>query len=258
MLLSNKVALITGGASGIGFATAKLFVAEGARVAITGRDEKKLHAAKKELGDNVIAVRADAADVKQTETAVHEVVAAFGGLDIVFANAGISGATPLGKTSVETFENIMRINVSGSFFTVQAASPHLRDGGSVILNGSVHAVLGAPGYSAYAASKAAARALTRNLATELAPRQIRVNIVVPGGTRTPIWSRLAPDQDAMQALEARFGRLSPLGRMSEASEIASAVLFLASDASKMMTGSEIVVDGGMTQSPSGSPAAMAR
>lgn len=253
MLLSNKVALITGGASGIGYATAKRFVDEGARVVITGRDEQKLHVAKKELGDSVIAVRADAADLKQTEDAVHEAVAAFGGLDIVFANAGVSGNTPLGGTTFEAFDRIMRINVNGTFFTVQAASPHLRSGGAVILNGSVHAVLGAAGYSAYAASKAAVRAITRNLATELAPRKIRVNIVVPGATRTPIWNRLAPDQDAMQALEARYGKLSLLGRMAEATELANAVVFLASDASSAMTGAEITVDGGMTQSPSGWP-----
>jgi NAD(P)-dependent dehydrogenase (short-subunit alcohol dehydrogenase family) len=254
MKLANKTAIVTGGSSGIGLATARLFLEEGARVAITGRDPAKLEAAKRELGGNVLALKADATDVPGTEAAVKQAVAAFGGVDVVFANAGISANTPLGGTALEVFEEVLRVNITGVFFTIQAALPHLREGGSIILNGSVHAVMGMPGYSAYAATKAAVRAMTRNLASELAPRRIRANIVVPGGTRTPIWNRTAPTVDAMQALEARIGGMAPLGRMVEPEEIARAVLFLASDDSSMITGAELPVDGGATQATFGAPA----
>ncbi|MFT3765191.1 MAG: DUF1800 family protein [Minicystis sp.] len=238
MKLSNKIALVTGGSSGIGLAAARLFHAEGARVAITGRDEKKLEIAAREIGSDVLAVRADAGDVRATEAAVARVVERFGALDVVFANAGIAGSAPFGQTTIASFEEVLRINVTGVFFTVQAAAPHLREGGSVILNGSVHAVMGMPGYAAYAASKAAVRALARTLASELAPRRIRANVVVPGGTRTPIWDAVAPNAEARKAIEARIGQMAPLGRMAEAEEVARVALFLASDDASMITGGE--------------------
>ena len=216
MKLAGKVAVVTGGSSGIGFATGKVFLAEGAKVVITGRDAKKLEAARRELGPEVLAFQADAADLAATEAAFAQVALKLGGIDVLFANAGIGGQTPLGGTSVEAFEQILRTNVTGVFFTVQAALPYLREGGAVVLNGSVHAVMGMPGYSAYAASKAAVRALARNLASDLAPKKIRVNVVVPGGTRTPIWDRAAPTPEAKAALEARLGKTSLLGRMMEA------------------------------------------
>ena len=253
MRLANKTALITGGNSGIGLATARLFIAEGARVAITGRKQESLDAAKAELGPNLLAIQADVTDVAATERAVATAVEAFGHLDIVFANAGISGSTPVGGTTLATFEQVLRTNLTAVFFTVQAAAPHLRDGGSIILNGSVHAVLGMPGYSAYAATKAGVRALSRVMASELSPRRIRVNTVVPGATRTPIWDRLAPDAAAQAALEARISKMVPLGRLGEAEELAKAVLYLASDDSSYVTGTELVVDGGATGSPSGAP-----
>src|SRR6266436_5519762 len=186
--LANKTALITGGNSGIGLVTAKLFVAEGARVAITGRNQATLEAAAKELGPNAIAIIADATDIAATEKAVAKAVDKFGKLDIVFANAGISASTPVGGTSLETFEAVLRTNITAVFFTVQAAAPHLNDGASIILNGSVISVLGNPGYSAYAASKAGVRAMARVMASELSPRGIRVNVVAPGAARTPIWN----------------------------------------------------------------------
>src|SRR6516162_6998847 len=145
--LSGKSALITGGNSGIGLATAQLFVAEGARVAITGRNQKTLDAAAAELGDGILAIKADATDVASTERAVVTIAEKFGKLDILFANAGIGGATPVRQTSLAAFEEIVRINLTGVFFTVQAAAPYLNDGGSIILNGSVHATLGIPGWS---------------------------------------------------------------------------------------------------------------
>ncbi|TCR92685.1 SDR family oxidoreductase [Rhizobium sp. BK376] len=251
MRLKNKVAIITGGNSGIGFATARVFLNEGAKVAITGRNPKTLAEAAEALGGGVLTLQVDVNDAKAMEDAFAKATAELGKLDIVFANAGIPGATPLGQTSVEAFEAIVRTNFTAVFFTVQAALPHLNDNASVILNGSVHAVLGIPGYSAYAGTKGAVRAMTRNLASELAPRGIRVNQVTPGGTRTPIWNPSAPTREEMDALEARIGGLSPLGRMSEADEIAKAALYLASDDSLNVSGIEITVDGGATGAPSG-------
>ena len=251
MRLKNKVALVTGGNSGIGLATARLFLAEGAKVVITGRNPQTLAAAAEELGGNVLALQADTTDIPAMEKAFAEAAHKLGKFDIVFANAGIGGETALGKTTLEQFESIVRINFTGVFFTVQAALPYLNDGGSVILNGSVHAVLGIPGYSAYAGTKGAVRAMTRNLASELAPRGIRVNQVTPGATKTPIWNSRAATPEAMDALEARFGGLSPLGRMSEADEIARAALYFASDDSANVTAIEITVDGGAVNAPSG-------
>src|SRR5882724_5319267 len=174
MRLANKTALITGGNSGLGLATAKLFVAEGAKVIITGRNQETLRAAAKELGPNALAVVADATDVAATEAAIRQGVEKFGKLDIVFANAGIPGATPVGGTALAVFEQVIRTNLTAVFFTVQSAVPYLNDGASIILNGSVISVLGSPGYSAYAASKAGVRAMARVMVSELSPRNIRV------------------------------------------------------------------------------------
>jgi NAD(P)-dependent dehydrogenase (short-subunit alcohol dehydrogenase family) len=253
MRLANKTAFITGGNSGIGLATARLFLAEGANVAITGRNQATLDAAAGELGPKALVLRADTTDAAATEAAVAATMERFGSLDIVFANAGISGATPIGPTSAATFDAILRTNLTGVFLTVQAALPHLRSGASVVLVGSVHAVLGAPGMAAYAASKAGIRAMARVLAAELAPQGIRVNSVTPGATRTPIWDSRAPTPEAFAALEARMSRAVPTGRISEANEIAQAVLFLASDAATNVSAAEIVVDGGLTGAPSGAP-----
>jgi NAD(P)-dependent dehydrogenase (short-subunit alcohol dehydrogenase family) len=251
MRLAGKTAVITGGNSGIGLATARLFLAEGAQVAITGRNQKTLDAAVAQLGNGLLAIQADVTDLEATERAVATAVKKFGKLDIVFANAGIPGATPIGQTSLASFEEIIRTNLTAVFFTVQAAAAHLNPGASIILNGSVHAVLGMPGYSAYAAAKAGVRAMTRNLASEFAPRGIRVNQVTPGGTKTPIWSPQAPTEDAMASLEQRISGMTALGRMGEADEIAQAALYLASADAAYVTGTEIVVDGGATGAPIG-------
>src|SRR3954470_6733839 len=200
MRLANKTAFITGGNSGIGLATAKLFVAEGAKVVITGRNKETLAAAARELGPNALAIVADATDIAATEAAIKQAVAKFGKLDIVFANAGIPGSTPIGGTTLAAFESVIRTNITSVFFTVQAAAAHLNDGGSIILNGSVISVLGNPGYAAYAASKAGVRAMARVMASELSSRGIRVNVVSPGGTTTPIWSAAAPTPQAVAGL----------------------------------------------------------
>ena len=164
--------MVTGGNSGIGLAAARLFVAEGAHVVITGRNQKTLRAAAAELGNRVLAIEADVTDVEATERAVAAAAEKFGKLNIVFANAGIGRPTPVGQTSQAAFDEIIRTNLTAVFFTVQAAATHLNQGASIILNGSVHAVMGVPGYSAYAATKAGVRAMTRNLASEFAPRGI--------------------------------------------------------------------------------------
>lgn len=253
MRLAGKTAFVTGGSSGIGLATARLLIAEGARVTITARNRQTLDAAVAELGSNAFAVTADATDVSATEQALAQAAAKFGKLDVLFANAGIPGNTPLGGTTLAAFETIIRTNLTAVFFTVQAALPHLNDNASIILNGSVIGVLGNPGFSAYAASKAGVRGMARVMASELSPRGIRVNLVSPGATRTPIWNGAAPSPEAFAALEERMARSTPLGRMGEADHIAKTVLFLASDDSAHIQGAEIFVDGGATASPAGAP-----
>lgn len=253
MRLEGKVALITGGNSGIGLETARRFVAEGARVAITGRSQASLDAVAKELGDRVIALKADVTDVEALEQAVAKAVAHFGRLDIVFANAGVGGATPLGATTLDAFRTILDINLTGVFFTVQTALPHLNDGASIILNGSVLATLGAPNFAAYAASKAGVNGMSRTLATELSPRGIRVNVVTPGGADTSIWGAVAPTPEAYDAVKKRITSSIPLGRFGKAIEVANAVVFLASDEASNIQATEIVVDGGATGAPLGAP-----
>src|SRR6202795_1498885 len=253
MRLANKTAVIKGGKGGIGLATARLFVAEGARVAITGRNAATLEAAARELGPNALAIVADANDIAATEAAVKQAADKFGKLDIVFANAGIAGNTPIGATTLATFESVIRTNITSVFFTVQAAVPYLNDGASIILNGSVISVLGNPGYAAYAASKAGVRAMARVMASELSPRGIRVNVVAPGAARTPIWNGAAPTAEAFAARDKRISRTIPLGRLGEAEEVAKTVLFLASDDASNIQGAEIFVDGGSTGSPAGAP-----
>jgi len=253
MRLDGKTALITGGNSGIGLATARTFIEQGAKVAITGRDQTTLDAAARGLGPNAVAFRADIMDFGASEAAIGAAAERFGHLDIVVANAGIAGNTPVGGTSAEQFARILTTNVTGVFLTVQAAAPYLRKGASVILIGSVHAVLGMPGYAAYAASKGAVGAMSRVLASELSLAGVRVNVVVPGATRTPIWSRFGRGPDALATLEPRMVRAVPTGRISEVEEIANTILFLASDDATNIQGTEIVVDGGLTGSPAGAP-----
>lgn len=251
--LANKTALITGGNSGIGLATAKLFVAEGAKVVITGRNQATLDAAEKELGPNGFAIAADATDIAATDAAIKKGAEKFGKYDVVFANAGIAGGTPLGGTTLEAFENVVRTNLTGVFFTVQSALPFLNDKASIILNGSVISVLGIPGYSAYGAAKAGVRSMARTMASELSPRGIRVNVVAPGAIRTPIWGPAVATPEAEKAFEARIALSTPLGRLGETEHVSKTVLFLASDDAAHVQGQEIFVDGGATASPSGAP-----
>jgi NAD(P)-dependent dehydrogenase (short-subunit alcohol dehydrogenase family) len=253
MRLAGKTALITGGNSGIGLATARAFIREGARVAITGRNQQTLDQAARDLGSKVLALRADITDVSANEQAIRAAGEIFGRLDILVASAGIGGSTPLGSTTVEQFEQIIATNLTGVFFTVQAALPFLSTNASVILLGSVHAKIGMAGWAAYSATKGAVRSMGRVMAGELSPRGIRVNVVAPGATRTPIWSRISQNADALTALEPRIAKATPSGRMSEAEEVANTILFLASDEATNIQAAEIFVDGGVTGAPSSAP-----
>lgn len=251
MNLQGKIALITGGSSGIGFATAKLMITQGARVAITGRDAEKLQAAAADLGENALAIQADLDDLSGIDGLISQIETAYGKLDIFFANAGISGPTPLGSTTLEAFEQILRTNLTSVFFSVQAVLPLMREGAAIILNGSVMRQLGAPGTSAYSASKAAITGMAKVIAAELAPKGIRVNTVIPGATRTPIWTRGAREGATLDGIESVFGPRIPQGRLAEPEEVAAAVAFLASDAASGITAAEIVVDGGSIGAPYG-------
>ena len=255
MKLAGKKVLITGGNSGIGLATARLFIAEGAQVAITGRDQKTLDEAVAELGPNTCGYRADVTLTEDRKRLFSALARDFGKLDIVFANAGISGKTPTGATDETIFENIIHTNLNGAFFTVNSAAPLLNDNGSVIFNGSVHNYLGQSGMAAYAATKGGLVSMARAIAADLAPRNIRVN-VAPGATKTPIWKR-GPRANVTAEESTKLSNFVsstvPLGRWGEPEELAKAVLFLASDDSSYVNAVEMVVDGGATGAPFGAP-----
>jgi NAD(P)-dependent dehydrogenase (short-subunit alcohol dehydrogenase family) len=251
--LEGKLALITGGNSGIGLATAKAFVAEGARVAITGRDPRTLQAAQKELGRGALVMQSDVGDLKQIDELFAQIKEHFGALDILFANAGIGRFKSLADTTEEIFDQIFDINVKGVFFTVQKAIPLLRPGASIILDASIGARIGRPSAAAYAASKAAVRTFARNFSADLAPLGIRVNAVSPGMIATPIWTRDRGGAKWDKALEQRLRRTVPADRLGAPEEVAQVVVFLASDDSRFMLGSEIVIDGGTTELPAAAP-----
>ena len=256
MKLAGKKALITGGNSGIGLATARLFVAEGAQVAITGRDQKTLDEAITELGRSARGYRADITVAEDRKMLFAALAKDFGKLDIVFANAGIGGSTPTGSTEQATFEDVIHTNLNGAFFTVNSAAPLLNDNGSIIFNGSVHNYLGQPGYAAYAATKGGIVSMARAIAADLAPRNIRVNVVAPGATKTPIWKRgrrASVSEDESARLAKFISSVVPLGRWGEPEELAKAVLFLASEDSSYVNAVELMVDGGATGAPFGAP-----
>jgi NAD(P)-dependent dehydrogenase (short-subunit alcohol dehydrogenase family) len=242
--LQDKTALVTGGTSGIGLAVVRRFVAEGAHVVVTGRRRAQLDAVAAEFGDAVTVVRADAS-VPDDLTSLFDVVAARGtGLDAVHVNAGGGEFKPLADVTPEDIETGFGTNVRGTVLTVQGALPHLNDGAAVVVTGSTAASGTEEAFGLYGASKAAIATLTRTWAAELAPRGIRINTVVPGPTETPGLAGLAPD--APDALLAQIASGLPFGRLLRPDEVASAVLFLVSDQSSGMTGSELLVDGGAT------------
>src|SRR5258708_2181502 len=245
--LDAKVALITGGNSGIGLATAKRFVNEGAYVFITGRRKEELNAAVKEIGRNVTAVQGDVSNLADLDRLFAQIKKEKGKIDIVFANAGVAKYTPLGEITEEFYDSIFDINVKGVLFTVQKALPLLRDGASIILNASIVASKGFSSNSVYSATKAAVRSFARTWTTDLKDRRIRVNAVSPGPIDTPGLNELLASSETGNQRKKMISNGMPLGRLGTPDEIAKAVVFLASDDSSYITGTELFVDGGFAQ-----------
>jgi NAD(P)-dependent dehydrogenase (short-subunit alcohol dehydrogenase family) len=242
--LKGKTAIITGGNSGIGFATAELFVKEGARVIITGRREDAVKEAVKALGANVHGIVSDAGKMEDVNTLHKKVSAIFSSVDILFVNAGVGLFAPFEQTTEEVFDANLNINFKGAFFTVQKLLPLLKDGSSIILNSTILVHSGMATASAYSASKGAVLSLNKTLAAELAGKNIRVNSISPGPIHTPIYSKMGMPEDVLQAFAASVQAKIPLQRFGQASDVANAALFLASQDSSFMTGSELTVDGG--------------
>jgi NAD(P)-dependent dehydrogenase (short-subunit alcohol dehydrogenase family) len=245
--LSGKTALITGGNSGIGLATARLFLEHGSRVAITGRDAATLEAAARELGRDVFAIRSDAGKVSEIGQLMDVVGERFGQLDVLLLNAAGGQPAPLEFTSEEHFDSMVAVSFKGVFFSIQKALPLMRAGASIIVTTSIANQVAAPNFGVYAASKAAARSLVRTAALELAQRGIRVNAVSPGPIDTPGFGRWDVPQEVVDAARADFTNRSPSRRFGRAEEVARAALFLASEESSYVVGAELVVDGGFSQ-----------
>jgi NAD(P)-dependent dehydrogenase (short-subunit alcohol dehydrogenase family) len=245
--LEGKVALITGGNSGIGLATAKQFVNEGAYVFITGRREAELAAAKKQIGENVTAIQGDVSNLDDLDRLFVQIKKEKGKIDIVFANAGVARYAPLGAITEDFYDSIFDINVKGVLFTVQKSLPLLRDGGSIILNASVVATKGLSSNSVYSATKAAVRSFARTWTTDLKDRRIRVNAISPGPIDTPGLSELLASSETGEQRKKMISTTVPLGRFGRPEEIAKAVVFLASDDASYITGIELFVDGGFAQ-----------
>jgi NAD(P)-dependent dehydrogenase (short-subunit alcohol dehydrogenase family) len=247
MKLQNKIAFITGGTSGIGLEAAKLFRVEGARVVIVGSNATRLEAANKELGGEALLVRADLRKVADIEAAVEQARVKFGRIDVVFANAGASTVAPLEAITPQYLEDNLALNFSGTFFTIQKTAPLIPKGGSIIVTTSFLNAVGLPGLSILAAIKAATRSLVRTLGAELAPRGIRMNAISPGAIATPFYSKMGLEEAQLAQVAAGLQAKIALKRFGEASELAKAALFLASDDSSYITGIELAVDGGLTQ-----------
>jgi len=246
--LAGKVAVVTGGSTGIGLATAKRFAAEGAQVFITGRRQDELAKAAAAIGRDAVGIKADSTNLSDLNRLYAQVKKATGRIDVLFANAGGGSNLPLGSITEEQFDDTFNRNVKGVLFTVQKALPLLVDGASVILTGSTASIVAMPAFSVYGASKAAVRAFARHWTLDLKDRRIRVNVLSPGSTHTPGLVGLAgDDKDAQHALLARIAMEVPVGRIAAPEEIANAALFLASDESSFVAGIELFADGGQAQ-----------
>jgi NAD(P)-dependent dehydrogenase (short-subunit alcohol dehydrogenase family) len=242
---AGKKVLITGGTSGIGLATARLLVSGGAHVMLTGRTKDTLEAARKEFGENAIVVESDSASLADIETLAQRIQSDFKPIDALFVNAGQTRFAPFEEMAEGAYDELFAVNTKGPYFTVQKLAPLMREGSGVVFTTSVVNVLGYPMVSAYAATKAALRSMTRSLARELLPRNIRVNAVSPGPIETPILGRLMP-KDAVEKTYAQMSEANPMKRLGKAEEIARAVVFLAFEAT-YTTGAELPVDGGVSQ-----------
>ena len=245
--LEGKIAVITGGNSGIGLATAKRFVSEGANVFIFGRRQNEIDAGVSEIGKNVIGIQGDVSNLADLDRLFDVVKVQKGHLDILFANAGIAQFAPLGEISEEHFDKIFRINVKGLLFTVQKALPILEDGGSIILNASIGSSKGVEGSSVYSATKAAVRSFARTWTVDLRDRKIRVNAISPGPIDTPIFSSITQNEEQSELFKKNIVNAVPMKRMGSPDEVAKVVSFLASDESSYVTGIELFVDGGLAQ-----------
>jgi NAD(P)-dependent dehydrogenase (short-subunit alcohol dehydrogenase family) len=245
--LQGKIALITGGSTGIGLATAQRFVKEGAYVYITGRRQPELDEAVKTIGENVTAVRADASSMADLDRLFTQIRQEKGRLDVVFANAGGGSFAPLGAITEEQYDQTFNTNVKGLLFTVQKALPLMPEGGAIVLNASIVSIKGMPAFSVYSATKAAVRSFARSWTVDLKDRKIRVNVVSPGPIETPGVAGLVQTEEQRQGLFAQLSSMVPLGRMGQPDEIAKAVVFLASDDASYVAGVELFVDGGSAQ-----------
>jgi NAD(P)-dependent dehydrogenase (short-subunit alcohol dehydrogenase family) len=244
--LKGKRALVTGGTTGIGLETARQFLAEGARVAITGKNPQTLNAVRKELGTSVLVIASDASEVAAQKALADTLSREFGGLDILFVNAGIADLRPVDQWDEAGFDRTFAMNLKGPFFLIQALLPILANPASVVLNTSVNAHIGMPNTSVYGASKTALVSLARTLSGELIHRGIRVNAISPGPISTPLYSKLGLSEANLKTVAASIQSQVPAGRFGEPSEIAKAVVFLASDESAFTVGSELLIDGGMS------------
>src|SRR5262245_18955084 len=243
----DKVAVVTGGNSGIGLAATRAFVRQGAKVAITGRNESTLQVVQKELGDNVLAIRADMSRVREIETAMGRIKERFGRIDALFVNAGIAKFVPFEEVTEAFFDETMATNLKGVFFTVQKAVPLFSRGAAVVLNASISGHMGMPASSVYGASKAGVINLAKTFSADLLARDVRVNVISPGPVTTPILDRMGLSEEQIRQLKEHMTGQVPLKRFGRPEEIAAAVLFLCSDDSAFVLGTELVVDGGMIQ-----------
>lgn len=247
--LTNKVAIVTGGNSGIGLATAREFIAQGASVIITGRKQSAIDDAVVEIGGNVQGIVSDTSDLDQIDKLVETVKNSHGYVDILFINAGVAAFAPIAQVSEQLFDEIMNVNLKGAFFTLNKFIPILNEGASVIFLSSINATSGMPNTSVYAASKAAVHSLVKVASTELAAKKIRVNAVSPGPINTPIFGKVGLDQESLHGFATAMQDRVPLKRFGASEEVAKLVSFLASDDATFITGSEYVIDGGVNVNP---------